>query len=158
MGLTLPGLAQRRVLALVPALLVLLIGALAYERAKSVVADVDAVNRSHAVIEGSDALLTRAIDAETGQRAYLLTGDDVFLDPYRGARADVSRHLDSLRRLTSNEPAQRTRLNTMEKLIAERFALLALGIVQLRTGAMTVARNRDRLLAGKIVMDQLRRP
>jgi signal transduction histidine kinase/CHASE3 domain sensor protein len=136
--------------------LVLLIGALAYERAKSVVADVDAVNRSHAVIEGSDALLTRAIDAETGQRAYLLTGDEVFLDRFRGARADVSRHLDSLRRLTSNEPAQRTRLNTIERLIAERFALLDLGIEQLRIGAMTVARNRDRLLAGKIKMDQLR--
>jgi signal transduction histidine kinase/CHASE3 domain sensor protein len=156
LSLTLPGLAQRRVLALVPALLVVLIGALAYERAKSVVADVDAVNRSHAVIESSDALLTRAIDAETGQRAYLLTGDEVFLDPYRGARADVSRHLDSLRRLTSNEPAQQTRLNTIERLIAARFALLDLGVEQRRSGAQTVATDQQRMLAGKIKMDQLR--
>jgi PAS domain S-box-containing protein len=156
LGLSLPGLAQRRLLALVPALLVLLIGALAYERAKSVVADVEEVNRSHAVIEGSDALLTRAIDAETGQRAYLLTGDEVFLDPYRGARADINRSLDSLRRLTRGEPAQPTRLNTIERLIAERFDLLDLGIEQRRSGEMTVAINRERLLAGKVKMDQLR--
>jgi PAS domain S-box-containing protein len=156
LALSLPGPVRRRVLALVPALLVLLIGALAYDRAKRVVADVQEVNRSHAVIEGSDALLTRAIDAETGQRAYLLTGDEVFLDPYRGARADINRYLDSLRRLTRSESAQSTRLNTIETLIAERFELLDLGIEQRQSGAMTVATNRERLLAGKIKMDQLR--
>ena len=156
LALSLPGLAQRRVLALVPALLVLVIGALAYDRAKSVVADVDEVNRSHAVIEESDLLLTRAIDAETGQRAYLLTGDTVFLDPYRGARDDINRYLDSLRRLTQHEPPQRARLDTIERLTAERFALLNLGIAQRQSGALTVAINHDRLLAGKIKMDQLR--
>ncbi len=156
MGLSLPGLAQRRLLALVPALLVFLIGALAYERAKTVVADVDEVNRGHAVIEESDLLLTRAIDAETGQRAYLLTGDTVFLDPYTGARADISRYLDSLRRLTQREAPQRARLNAIETLIDERFALLKLGIEQGRTGAMTVASNHDRMLAGKVKMDRLR--
>jgi PAS domain S-box-containing protein len=108
------------------------------------------------VIEVSDLLLTRTIDAETGQRAYLLTGDAVFLDPYRGARADINRHLDSLRRLTPREPSQRTRLNTIATSIAERFELLDLGISQARSGAMTVATNRDRLLAGKIKMDHAR--
>ncbi|HEV7839079.1 MAG TPA: CHASE3 domain-containing protein [Gemmatimonadaceae bacterium] len=156
MALSLPGLAQRRVLALIPALLVLVIGALAYDRAKSVVADVEEVNRSHAVIEESDLVLTRAIDAETGQRAYLLTDDTIFLDPYRGAREDINGYLDPLRRLTEREPPQRARLDTIASLIAERFALLDLGITQSRTGAMTAATNHARLLAGKIKMDQLR--
>lgn len=156
MGLFLPGLAQRRVLALVPALLVLLIGALAYERAQTVVADVQEVERSHAVIEASDALLTRAVDAETGQRAYLLTGEETFLGPYRGARADINRYLDTLRQLTRGDPAQTARLNAVETLIPDRFALLDRGIVLRRSGATTAAVNADRLLEGKRRMDQLR--
>jgi len=156
LGLSLPGLAQRRLLALVPALLVLLIGALAYERAETVVADVEEVNRSHAVIEGSKSLLTRAIDAETGQRAYLLTGDEVFLDPYRGARADINRYLDSLRRMTKDEPAPPTTLNKIDSLIAARFALLQIGIELRGSSGMAAAADRDRLLAGKVKMDELR--
>jgi signal transduction histidine kinase/CHASE3 domain sensor protein len=153
---SLPGLAQRRVLALVPAILVLMIGALAYERARSVVADVDEVGRSHAIIEASDGLLTRAIDAETGQRAFLLTGQDAFLDPYRGARSDINRYLDSLRRLTREDPAQTARIGAIETLIPARFAQLDTGIALRRVGELAAPANSVRLLAGKQKMDQLR--
>ena len=151
----LTGTAQRRVLALVPAVLVLLVGALAYDRARSVVADVQEVGRSHGIIEGSDALLARAVDAETGQRAFLLTGNEVFLEPYVGARADIDRSLDSLRRLTQSEPAQLARLATIDRLVSERFALLDTGINLRRRGAAEAA-SESRLLAGKTKMDQLR--
>ena len=153
---SLPSLAQRRVLALVPALLVLLIGALAYERARTVVADVNEVDRSHALVESSAALLTRAIDAETGQRAYLLTGDETFLEPYRGARADVDRYLDTLRRLTLQDPAQTARIHKIESLIPIRFGFLDSGIVQRRSGERGEAVDARRLLEGKQTMDDLR--
>jgi PAS domain S-box-containing protein len=156
LGLTLPGLAQRRVLAVVPTLLVLLIGAVAYERARSVVADVQYAERSHAVIETSEALLIRALDAETGQRAYLLTGDEIFLEPYHGARGDINRYLDSLRRLTRRDNAQSIRLNTIEKLVRDRFALLDARIVERRSGSAIAAANPERLLTGKRKMDELR--
>jgi signal transduction histidine kinase/CHASE3 domain sensor protein len=151
----LTGTAQRRVLALVPAVLVLLVGALAYDRARSVVADVQEVGRSHGIIEGSDALLARAVDAETGQRAFLLTGNEAFLEPYVGARADINRSLDSLRRLTQAEPAQLARLTTIDRLVSERFALLDTGINLRRRGAPE-ATSEGRLLTGKKKMDQLR--
>jgi signal transduction histidine kinase/CHASE3 domain sensor protein len=156
LGLSLPGLAQRRVLAVVPALLVILIGALAYDRARTVVADVQEVNRSHAVIETADALLTRAVDAETGQRAYLLTGEEVFLDPYRGAGEDINQHLAMLRQLTRDDPAQAARLNTIQELVPVRFALLDTGIALRRTGGTAPTGNTERLLAGKRTMDQVR--
>ena len=152
----LTGTVQRRVLALVPAVLVLLVGALAYDQAMKVVADVQEVGRSHAVIEGSEALLVRAVDAETGQRAYLLTGNETFLEPYRGARADIDRSLDSLRQLTRGEPAQQARLTTIARVVPERFALLDSGINLRRRGAITEAASADRLMAGKKKMDQLR--
>jgi PAS domain S-box-containing protein len=156
LDLRLTGTAQRRALALVPAVLVLLVGALAYERALSVVSDVQEVGRSSAIIEGSDALLTRAVDAETGQRAYLLTGNEAFLEPYVGARADIARSLDSLRRLVRGEPAQSARLNAIEGLVPERFALLDSAIQLRRRGDASAATSSSRLLAGKEKMDQMR--
>jgi CHASE3 domain sensor protein len=148
--------AQRRVLALVPAILVLLVGALAYDRARTVVRDVQEVGRSHEIIEGSDALLTRAIDAETGQRAYLLTGDETFLDPYLGARADIARSLDGLRRLVRADSSQIARLAAIERLVPERFALLDTAIDLRRSGAVAEATSAALLRAGKLKMDQLR--
>ena len=83
-----------------------------------------------AVIETSDMILTRSVDAETGQRAYLMTGDEVFLEPYRGAAADINRWLDSLRVLVRDDSAQDERLARIATLLPERFALLASGIAQ----------------------------
>ncbi len=152
----LTGTVQRRVLALVPAVLVLLVGALAYDQAGNVIADVEEVGRSHAVIEGSQSLLVRAVDAETGQRAYLLTGEETFLDPYRGARTDIDRSLDSLRQLTRGDLAQQARLTRIARVVPERFALLDSGINSRRRGAIVEAASKDRLVAGKKKMDQLR--
>lgn len=152
----LTGTVQRRALALVPAVLVLLVGALAYDQARNLISDVQEVGRSHAVIEGSEALLVRAVDAETGQRAYLLTGKEIFLEPYGSARADIDRSLDSLRMLVRDEPAQEARLATIARVAAERLTLLDSGANLRRRGATAEAASADRLMAGKKKMDQLR--
>ncbi|HJQ09449.1 MAG TPA: CHASE3 domain-containing protein [Gemmatimonadaceae bacterium] len=156
MALSLTGRAQRRALALVPAILVLLVGALAYQQANRVIADVREVERSHAIIERSDELLTRAVDAETGQRAYLISGRELFLEPYQGARTDVLLALDSLRFFRRKEPAQLARLDTVARLVAERFALLDTGIAMQRRKDVKDVANPYRLLTGKRKMDELR--
>jgi signal transduction histidine kinase/CHASE3 domain sensor protein len=154
--LSLPGAAQRRVIALVPVILVALIGALTYNRSLLVVADVREVERSHETLEVSGSLLTRALDAETGQRAYLLIGDETFLEPYKGARGDIERALADLRVLARDHPAQTSRLNTIERLVNERFTLLDSSIVQRRAGRLNSAADSVSLLSGKQKMDQLR--
>jgi PAS domain S-box-containing protein len=154
--LSLPGTAQRRLLAFVPVILVLLISALTYERSRKVVADVREVEESHQVLEASGSLLTRAIDAETGQRAFLLTGDETFLQPYKGARADIDRSLATLRQLVADDPAQMSRVATIEQLVNARFALLDSSIAQKRVGRFNAATNAGMLLRGQQKMDQLR--
>ena len=156
MAVILTGRGRRRALAVVPALLVLLVGAIAYREATRVIADVRDVERSHAIIERSDELLTRAVDAETGQRAYLLAGEETFLDPQRGARADIVQALDSLREMRRREPVQLARLDTIQRLVAERFALLDTAIAMRRRNDMTDVRSPQRLLVGKQKMDELR--
>ena len=139
-----------------PAVLVLVVGALAYQQARHVIADVKEVERSHAIIERSDELLTRAVDAETGQRAYLLAGQEALLDPYRGALSDIRLALDSLRNLRRREPTQLARLDTINRLVNERFALLDAAIAMRRNNDMAHVQDPRRLLAGKGKMDELR--
>jgi signal transduction histidine kinase/CHASE3 domain sensor protein len=154
--LSLPSTSQRRALAVVPVVLVAFISILAYRRARSVVADVQEVERSHQVLEESSSLLTRAIDAETGQRAFLLTGDVPFLEPYKGARADIDRALARLRQLVEGDPAQMSRLRNIERLVDERFGMLDSAIALRTAGRLDAATNAASQLSGKRKMDQLR--
>ncbi len=146
---------QRRSLAVVPAVLVILVGAFAYQRARSLIADVREVERSHAIIESTDAILTRAVDAETGQRAFLLTGDDAFLQPFNGARQDINRWLDSLRLLVHDYPTQAERVAAIAAIIPTRFDLLDTGITLRRRGDPGAA-SVERLRNGKATMDRMR--
>lgn len=112
------------------------------------------VEHSHAIVETSDSLLIRAVDAETGERAFLLTGAPVFLDPYNGARADVERLVASLRRLSGRDAFENEQLRTIDSLVADRFGLLEIAIRDRRGGKQ--AGWDDQLARGKLKMDELR--
>ncbi|MGO8765965.1 MAG: CHASE3 domain-containing protein [Limisphaerales bacterium] len=74
-----------------------------------------------ASLERGRAILT---DAETAQRAYLLTGDDHFLQDSTNAQARVTGWIDTLRKLTAENPAQQKRLDDLQPLIIQRLAFL----------------------------------
>src|SRR5207244_7771294 len=53
-------------------------------------------------------------DAETGQRGYLLTGRDRYLEPYRDAVDRIPAKLDRLKELTADNPRQQARFPELE--------------------------------------------
>jgi len=56
--------------------------------------------------EGSNIVIAigkALIDQETGERGFLLTGEDVFLEPYHQGLQDLTIHLSALRQLVDNE-------------------------------------------------------
>ena len=80
------------------------------------------VTHTHQVIETLNAVLADALDAETGQRGYLLTRQPAFLAPYNAARERVSHNLAAFRRATMDSAVQQRRVGRLEGLIRERFA------------------------------------
>lgn len=64
------------------------------------------------------ATLSTLKDAEAGQRAYLLTGEEPYLTPFDLAGPSVTQHLSRLRALTMDNPSQQRRLVTLEPLVA----------------------------------------
>ena len=57
-----------------------------------------AVAHTHAVISALDRVLTRAVDAETGERGFLITGRDDYLEPYYASSAALDTEVTSCRR------------------------------------------------------------
>ncbi len=66
---------------------------------------------------GIAQLRSTVLDAETGLRGYLITGERDFLAPYDRARDQWRGQLDHVRAFTADNPEQQTRLQTLERLI-----------------------------------------
>jgi len=84
----------------------------------------DARKHSHEVLRTLDETVARLVEAETGQRGYLLTGDEAYLEPYREAIKNLDQVTGQLKALTSGQPDQRKRIQTLEPLIEKKLAIL----------------------------------
>ena len=134
-------------------LLLLLVGVLSFVSLGGLLASEAWVVHTQRVMFRLENVLSLLKDAETGQRGYLLTGDTAFLQPLRNARPRVLASQQALALLTSDNPAQQRRLDTLRTLAAQKQALVAALVAGYRPDQPTpVARLRQ----GKAVMDQLR--
>jgi PAS domain S-box-containing protein len=114
-------------------------------------------SRGHAntVLKSAGDLLSALKDAETGQRGYLLTGDETFLEPYVFVRDNISGQQEKLRQITSIGAA-RKHLDAMNPLIDAKLAELAHVIELYRNHDMTAAVALVRSGQGKLLMDSIR--
>ena len=111
--------------------------------------------QTFAAINDAQNLLSEVKDAETGQRGYLLTANEAFLEPYLAIRDGIDGHLLQLRRSTVSSAAQ-ARLNILAPLIEAKMVDLAQTIALRRDGqtAAVLARVADG--HGKQLMDAIR--
>jgi CheY-like chemotaxis protein/CHASE3 domain sensor protein len=143
--------------ALVAALAaVAVIAAVAYRSLAARNATAAAVHHTEEVEDHLHRFLSAVKDAETGQRGFLLTGAERYLDPYPLALAAISAELVELRRLTLDDPVQHRRLEVVAPLVDAKLAELRQTIELRRAGdtagAIAVVQS-DR---GKAAMDRLR--
>ena len=94
----------------------------------------DARRHTFVVINRAEDLLSALRDAETGQRGYLLTGDEAFLEPYLAVRDSISGHLEKLRQLTLISAAHK-HLDTLVPLVDAKLAEMSAGVILFITSA-----------------------
>ncbi len=111
--------------------------------------------RANAEIFQADRLLSELRDAETGQRGYVLTQDENFLEPYLAVLPNVRAHLDELRQLTQNDTA-RNHLDAVVPLLDLKMGELAKVIALCRNQDMSAALAIVRDGYGKQLMDSIR--
>ena len=114
------------------------------------------MGQTYAVIDQLSKLTSVLKDAETGQRGYLLTGNDTYLEPYRLANASIDSVTKQLRDLTAANPAQTRRLEQALPLIQSKMAELKQTIDLRRTEGLDAALKVVASGQGKGFMDNIR--
>jgi CheY-like chemotaxis protein/CHASE3 domain sensor protein len=135
---------------------VVIVAVLSYGALQSNFGNARRVTHTLRLLEQLQGVLSTVKDAETGQRGFLLTGDEAYLAPYTSAKAALAGELSNARELILDDREQQLRLQSLEQLCADKMAELAQTIALKRrndaTGSMAIVRT-DR---GKDLMDRIR--
>lgn len=114
------------------------------------------VTHTHRVLSELESTLSTLKDAETGQRGYLLTRDEKFLEPYFAGLAQTDEHIAQLKQLTTDNPDQQQRIAQLEQKVNNRLKLLDFGIKLSQKPRFVPAQQTDLFRQGKQVMDETR--
>src|SRR5262245_66562782 len=68
--------------------------------------EAEAIDYTHRVIEHLNYLISLVKDVETGQRGYLVTGQEEFLEPYKAAKDAVNTEIETIKNLDSHKADQ----------------------------------------------------
>ncbi len=108
------------------------------------------------VVDALQTLLATIVDAETGQRGYLITGDDSYLAPYTEAQARLGAALAAVRGVTTGDPRYAAVVGSVSDAAAARLEILERTIELRRTGQQDAAVALVRSGRGKSLMDRIR--
>jgi len=127
------------------------------------------VQHTRQVLSEMDDLLLAVTNAETGQRGFVLTGEESYLEPFRSAlpQVDVSvSHLQALIRDSSPEqqarlkellPAVRLKIEELQRTVEiRRTRGEALAVAEVRTGAGRRAMETVRRIAASMEVEEER--
>jgi signal transduction histidine kinase len=107
-------------------------------------------------LTGLNKLQAQLIDAETGQRGYLLTGDERYLQPYSGATLEVNNSLDAIHKLVNKTPEHAMVYDLMARNISRKLAELELTVKMRKDGKEDAWKYVVATNVGKQQMDAIR--
>lgn len=112
------------VLLLIAAIIVFLNALWAFQAVRTLATNAYWLAHSWQVVHQVERVLGSAVNAETGERGYLISGMDSYLEPYTTARQELPAELAHLQSLTSDNPAQQARVQELRATLQLRFAVL----------------------------------
>lgn len=140
----------------VAALALLVVAITGYQSAHSLLENNALVVHTQAVRAETAKLLGSVVDAETGQRGFVITGKEEFLEPYNQALGNLDRAYLELRRLTADNPDQQRRLDLLKAQIDVKIDELKRVLVQRRSSFEAAAASISSG-DGRIAMEAVRR-
>ncbi|WP_374566648.1 response regulator [Ideonella sp.] len=135
---------------------VLLISLFSYQADRSRSEAAQAVSQALEMIQQVQSISSSLKDAETGQRGYLLTGAEQYLQPYESARAQVAGQIRALRQLAQPDGRRRVAVDALERLANEKLEELRESVALKRDGRGDAAMAMMRTDQGRDLMDRIR--
>ena len=113
-------------------------------------------NANNIRIDNLDLLKEHIVDAETGVRGFLLTRDEIFLEPYTSSlpliKADLKKVKESY---AQYQPGEQLLITRLEKLVTQRLSNLSMILNESRLNKPENVRQL--IYVGKPLMDEIRR-
>lgn len=141
--------------ALALAILVI-IGSVALQSTREFQETSAVVTKTHEMMDALVRVTHALVDAETGQRGYIITGEEPYLAPYRIGVSEVTENIKTLR-AAIQDSTQLGRVDALEPLVRERLKALEIGIIERRETGVEAGRNWVIGGQGKKEMDEIRR-
>jgi CheY-like chemotaxis protein/signal transduction histidine kinase/CHASE3 domain sensor protein len=107
------------------------------------------------IIQQLEAVRSSLTDAETGQRGYLLTGEERYLEPFNEARGSLPGEIAQLKMLMQGAGSRKT-LEMIEELANQKLDELGDTIAMRRAGNTTAALDVVRTDRGQALMERIR--
>ena len=111
---------------------------------------------TYQVLQNQEQVLSLLLDAETGQRGYIITGDERYLEPYNLAVKDITTRINDVLELTKDNAKQQQRIGTLKPLIADKFTELNQTIELRKVKGFDAALQIVITEKGKKIMDDIR--
>lgn len=127
-----------------------------YRSTRTLITNDEWVSHTHQARRQIASLLSGIVDAESGQRGYVLTGRDNFLEPYKVALGAIDKTFADLRQFTIDNPAQTRRLDAMRPAIDEKLAVLKRSLDIRRAESLEAAAALIAGGEGQNLMDKIR--
>jgi methyl-accepting chemotaxis protein len=108
----------------IPVITLVLVGFVTHRTTDSLTTTSTWVAHTHKVLERIARLELLMTQAETASRGFGLTGDEVFLEPYRAALPNVESAFAELQGLTDDNPAQQRNLAELKPLMSAKLEWL----------------------------------
>ena len=86
------------------------------------------VEHTNEVLRNISAVERALLQAESGERGYLLTGENSYLESYTSASAEIPQLLETLKRLVSDNPVQGQRLEELTTSLNARLGEFKLAV------------------------------
>lgn len=118
-------------LAVLAAALLVFINESSFQESTKALASIESAQQTRGAIS---KLVQQVLDAETGQRGFLLTGDPRYLEPYNAATTDINQNLDAMRQLFAPSRDQLADFDLMSRHVSRKLAEMDLSVRMRREG------------------------
>ena len=101
-------------------------------------------------------LMQKLTDAETGQRGFVITRDELFLEPYESAVGAIREEVDRLATAVADRPVKAAQMDRLRERIRGKLAEMGQAINLVRSGEQAQAVELIQSDVGRELMDDIR--
>lgn len=137
-------------------IILFIIGVISYQGITTMLKSSQWTEHTYEVLGDVGKILSALKDAETGQRGYLITGEERYLEPYYQSLDEIPQIHKNLKILTSDNFQQQQRLDKIKPLIGKKLSELKTTIDLRRNQGFDAAVAVVLTDEGKEIMDNMR--